>query len=99
MHLLLDSPEVIDLCKLHEVKSLYAFGSIINETEKEESDIDFIVDFKPLSLENYTDNYFKFKFSLQAFFKRKIDLLEEKAIHNPYLIASIHKSRKLIYGQ
>jgi predicted nucleotidyltransferase len=77
-------PEIIKLCENHNVKSLYAFGSVLTDSFNIESDIDLIVDFSNIQLEDYADNYFDFKFSLQDILKRPVDLLEEKAITNPY---------------
>ncbi|MDB5202894.1 MAG: nucleotidyltransferase [Ferruginibacter sp.] len=89
---------IIKLCETHKVKSLYAFGSVLTDNFNKESDIDLIVDFTNIAVEDYADNYFDFKFSLQDIFKRDIDLLEEKAIKNPYLRQSINKQRQLVYG-
>ncbi|WPO77601.1 hypothetical protein [Flavobacterium sp. KACC 22761] len=47
---------------------------------------------------DYADNYFDFKFSLEEIFKRPIDLLEEKAIKNPYFKENLNKQKQLIYG-
>ncbi len=93
------APEIIQLCKYHKVKSLYAFGSILTDSFDKESDIDLIVDFSNLPLEDYADNYFDFKFSLQDLLKRPVDLLEEKAIKNPYFRKSVDQQRQLVYGQ
>ncbi len=92
------SRDIAILCEAHKVKHLYAFGSVLTEKFNKESDIDLIVDFANISLEDYADNYFDFKFSLQDILKRPIDLLEEKAIKNPYLKNSIHQNSKLLYG-
>ncbi|WP_205624321.1 nucleotidyltransferase family protein [Dyadobacter crusticola] len=75
---------IVKLCKAHRVKSLYTFGSVLTDRFDGDSDIDLIVDFTPMQVEDYADNYFDFKFSLQDIFKRPVDLLEEKAIKNPY---------------
>lgn len=91
--------DIIKLCHHHKVKSLYAFGSILTDRFNNESDIDLIVDFSNIAVEDYADNYFDFKFSLQDILKRPIDLLEEKAIKNPYFRQSINQQRQLIYGQ
>lgn len=91
--------EIEKLCKTYNVKSLYAFGSILTKKYNPESDIDLLVDFAEIKLEDYADNYFDFKFSLQDILKRPIDLLEEKAIKNPYLRQSVNQQRELIYGQ
>jgi hypothetical protein len=91
-------PALIKLCKAHKVKSLYAFGSVLSDNFNAESDIDLIVDFASMEVEDYADNYFDFKFSLQELFKRPIDLLEEKAIKNPYFRESVNQKRQLVYA-
>jgi predicted nucleotidyltransferase len=47
---------------------------------------------------DYADNYFDLKFSLEDTFKRSVDLLEEKAIKNPYFKKALDKNKQLIYG-
>lgn len=91
--------DIVQLCKTHKVKSLYAFGSILTDNFNSESDIDLIVDFANIEVDDYADNYFDFKFSLQEMLKHPIDLLEEKAINNPYFRRSVHNQRQLVYGQ
>lgn len=91
--------DIEKLCKEHKVKSLYAFGSVLTNNFNEHSDIDLVVDFANVELEDYADNYFDFKFSLQDILQKPIDLLEEKAIKNPYFRQSLNKQRQLIYGQ
>ena len=91
--------DIITLCKNHKVKSLYAFGSVLTDSFDKESDIDLIVDFSNIAVEDYADNYFDFKFSLQDILKRPVDLLEEKAIKNPYFRMSVNQQRQLVYGQ
>ena len=93
------TPQIIKLCKTHKVKSLYAFGSVLTDQFNTNSDIDFIVDFSNINVEDYADNYYDFKFSLQNILKRPIDLIEEKAIKNPYFKKSVNQQRKLVYGQ
>ena len=91
--------EIFKLCESHKVKSLYAFGSVLNDKFNEESDIDLVVDFQQLDVLEYADNYFNLKFSLEEILKRPIDLLEEKAIKNPYFRQSLNQQRQLVYGQ
>lgn len=92
------SADIKRLCALHNVKTLYAFGSVVFDQLTEKSDVDFIVDFDAIDIKNYADNYFDFKFSLQDILKRPIDLIEEKAIKNPYFKQAVNKQRKLVYG-
>jgi predicted nucleotidyltransferase len=90
--------DITTLCKTHKVKSLYAFGSILTKDFNSESDIDLIVEFQPFDVLDYADNYYDLKFSLENILKRPIDLLEEKAIKNPYFRQTINQNKQLIYG-
>ncbi|WP_348799485.1 nucleotidyltransferase family protein [Flavobacterium adhaerens] len=90
--------DILNLCKSHKVKSLYAFGSVLTDQFTPESDIDLIVDFQPLDVLDYGDNYYDLKFSLENIFKRSVDLLEEKAIKNPFFKKTINQNKQLIYG-
>ena len=78
---------------------MYAFGSVLTTKFNSESDIDLIVEFQPLDVLDYADNYYDLKFSLESILKRQIDLLEEKAIKNPYFRKTINQNKQLIYGQ
>ncbi len=86
------------LCYNHKVKSLYAFGSVLTSNFKPTSDIDLIVDFKEVELNEYADNYFDFKFSLQDLLNHPVDLLEEQAIKNPYFKQVVNQTKELVYG-
>ncbi len=91
---------IIELCKKYHVKTLFVFGSVTNESFNEKSsDIDFLVQFLPIDLYHYFDNYMTLKIKLEKKFNRKIDLIEEQTLKNPYLIASINQQKKMIYGQ
>jgi len=47
---------------------------------------------------DYADNYFNLKFALEELLSRQIDLLENKAIKNPYLRENINNSKTLLYA-
>ena len=91
--------QIFKLCENNKVKSLYSFGSVNGTSFTEESDVDFMVDFDTNDPIEYTDQYFNLKFELERILNRSIDLLENKAIKNPFLRANIDKSKILIYGQ
>ena len=48
---------------------------------------------------DYAESYFNLKFALQELFKRPIDLLENKAIKNPYIRSNIDGSKSLTYAR
>lgn len=91
--------KIKDLCTKHSVSRLFVFGSILTNKFSKNSDIDFVVAFNDINLYDYADNYFDLKSSLEKLFQRPIDLLEEKAIKNPFLSKSIDASKQIIYGR
>ena len=86
------------LCERYRVKTLYVFGSVLTPNFDTHSDIDLLVDFLDQDPLRYTTNYFQFKFELEKLFNRKIDLLEERALKNPYFIENINQKKQLLYG-
>ena len=89
--------EIQALCENHKVKTLYAFGSVNTAGFAPESDVDLLVEFKIDDPVEYTDHYFELKFELENIFNRHIDLLESKALKNPFLKQSIDKTKVLVY--
>jgi len=90
--------KVKQLCTTYNVDTMYLFGSALNSNFNSDSDIDFLVKFKPIDLALYFENYINFKESLKKLLGREVDVLEEQTLKNPILINSINKSKELIYG-
>ncbi len=91
--------QVKRICFGNKVKSLFAFGSIITDNFNDDSDVDLVVEISEEDPLNYSDIYFKLKFQLEQLFKRKVDLLEKKAIKNSNLKDQIEKTKVLIYAE
>lgn len=93
-------PEFLSLCRQHKVRSLYAFGSsLTDQFDPKKSDIDLVVDIDTADPVEKGQLLLSFWDSLEAFFERKVDLLTENAIRNPYLKANIERTQKLIYDR
>ena len=87
-----------ELCKTYDVKTMHVFGSVCTDKFNDSSDIDMLISFKDISIEKYTDNYFELHYKLEKLFKRKIDLLTENSLANPYFIESIEETKQLLYA-
>ena len=83
---------------MYKVKRLFAFGSVLTNRFTDKSDIDLVVDFDKEKVDDYFSNFFDLKYALEKLLGRKVDLLEEQAIRNPYLKSDIDMTKKLIYG-
>jgi len=90
--------ELNKLCKLFGVKKMHVFGSASTDNFNDTSDIDLLIEFDNLTIEQYTDNYFDLHYKLQDLFGRKIDLLTEKSLSNPYFIKKIEQTKQLVYA-
>ena len=90
--------DLTDICKTYDVKTLHVFGSVCTDKFNDRSDIDILVSFKDISIEKYTDNYFDLHYRLEELFERKIDLLTENSLSNPYFIESVEETKQLLYA-
>ncbi len=94
-----DIDEIKAICIKNNVKSLFAFGSVTREDFNDSSDIDMLVDFEEKDPFKYTDLYFSLKYRLEEIFKRKVDLIEERAIKNVYFRKELNSTKVQVYGQ
>ena len=90
--------QIIALCHGNHVKELAVFGSVLTSKYSESSDIDLIVEFEQLEPHQYADCYFRLKFALEDLFHRPVDLLERKALRNPFLLSEIESKKQLLYA-
>ena len=92
--------EIAGICRRFQVRRLEVFGSAARGTDFDpaRSDFDFVVEFDPSVKAGLFDTYFPFKEALEALFGRNVDLVEEGAVENPYVRASIEQHREAVYG-
>ena len=90
--------QITQACQACQVKHLYVFGSILRDDFAEDSDVDLIVDFTTADPFEYADNYFNLKDALEGIFKRDVDLLDDRALRNPYFIKAIEHQKQLLYA-
>ena len=89
-----------ELCRIHHVRRLELFGSALDTSRfnQRTSDIDFIVEFELMTPVEHAKSYFALLEQLQDLFGLSIDLVEIKAVDNPYLLESINETRSPIYA-
>lgn len=95
----LNIKRIKELCRLHKVKTLFVFGSILTDRFNESSDVDLLVDFNgEIDYNNYADNFFSLYHALCDLFNREVDLVDAAALSNPFFINEVEQTKKLIYG-
>lgn len=87
------------ICRRHRVRRLDLFGSAARETfDPQRSDLDFVVEFEDLEPIDRAQSYFGLIEDLENLFEKDVDVVEYRAIRNPYLRSTVEESRTLIYA-
>jgi len=87
------------LCQRFHVRRLELFGSATTiEFDVRRSDLDFLVEFDTVSPAEHAEMYFGLLEALQHLLDRHVDLVESKAMRNPYFIRDVNKTRTLLYA-
>lgn len=90
--------KIKSLCRAHNVKALFVFGSACTNSFNDKSDIDLLVSFNPMDYGDYADAYFDLADKFENLFQRPVDLVTDKSLSNPYFIHSVNQTKTLIYG-
>ncbi len=92
--------EIAAICRRYDVERLEVFGSAARGTDfdPETSDADFLVQFAPESDLRVLEQFFGLIDALRDALGRPVDLVEDHEFRNPWLRASIHESRELVYA-
>jgi len=93
-------PEITKMFKEHHVKSAYAFGSVVTDKFNDDSDVDFIINMdESLEPANRGELMWNVWDKLEEILKRKVDLVSENSLQNPYFIEELNEKKVFLYGQ
>lgn len=94
--------KIIALCKKYKVAKLWVFGSILTPRFNDESDVDLSVNFDAETIQSegldWADIFFDFIEELESLFGRRVDLVCDNAVKNPYFRKELDRTKQLIYG-
>lgn len=60
--------------------------------------MDFLVEFNIEDIKKYVSNFFTLKEELEILFNREIDLIEYRAIRNPYFKEEVDETKVLVFN-
>jgi predicted nucleotidyltransferase len=94
-------PALAELCRRFQVRRLYLFGSGTGPRfDAKTSDLDFLVELSNRQpTKAYADRYLGLAESLERLFGRRVDLLTDQSIRNPFLRREVQATRQLVYEQ
>ncbi|MBI5915488.1 MAG: nucleotidyltransferase domain-containing protein [Bacteroidetes bacterium] len=92
--------DLTDLCERFGVEKLYAFGSVLTTRfNRKTSDLDLMVFMQTMPPIERGENLIALWDALEKLFGRKVDLLTDQPIKNPYLRKSVESTKQLIYDR
>lgn len=95
-----DREKIIELFRKSKVAKAFLFGSITTqEFQTEKSDIDIIIELEEMPSLEKGETLMNLWEQLEKIFERKVDLITDKPIKNPYFKKAIERSKVLIYDR
>lgn len=92
-----DRERIVEFCRKWNVTEFALFGSVLRDDFRPDSDVDVLVTFGPgggLTFENRVEMLDE----LSAIFGRKVDLVEKRAIRNPFRRYEILTTKSVVYA-
>ena len=92
-------PDLASIAARHRVKRLGIFGSAAGARfDPASSDIDFVVEFEPMTPVEHARAYFGLAEDLARAFGREVDLVELSAVRNPIFRQAVEETCREIYA-
>lgn len=91
---------LVELCRRYAVDRLYVFGSAATGGLRPSSDVDLVVSMSDrLPTGAYADRFLDFAEAVESLLGRRVDLVSEQSIRNPFFRREVEATRQLVYGQ
>ena len=97
LQITLDQAQISAFCQKWKIAELSLFGSVLRDDFRPDSDVDVLVSFEPGAPWDLWD-LMRMQEELGVIFERKVDLVEKKALQNPFRRHEILATRDLIYA-
>ncbi|HEX6865411.1 MAG TPA: nucleotidyltransferase family protein [Thermoanaerobaculia bacterium] len=89
--------EIEAFCRRWQIQELALFGSVLREDFSPESDVDVLVTFAPEAHWSSFD-LIDMQEELRDLFGREVDLVEKKALQNPFRRHEILRTHQVVYA-
>jgi hypothetical protein len=89
--------QIADFCRRWEIVEFSLFGSVLREDFGPDSDIDVLVTCADDARHTLFDGM-HMKDELERIFGRKVDLLQERWVTNPYRRRAVLRSKEVVYA-
>ncbi len=93
----IDHKKVAAFCRKWNITEFAVFGSVLRDDFRPDSDVDVLVTFGPGGGITF-DSRVEMLDELSAIFGREVDLVEKKAIRNPFRRRAILTTKEILYA-
>lgn len=93
----IDHDRIAGFCRHWRIQELSLFGSILRDDFRPDSDVDILVTFEPDAPWTLWD-LSRMRGELKELFGREVDLVEKKALRNPFRRQGILADQRVIYA-
>ncbi len=93
----LEEDDVKALCRKWQIRELAFFGSVLRDDFSSESDVDVLVTFEPEARWSLLD-FVELQKELEKIFGREVDLVEKRALRNPFRRREILRTSRVLYA-
>ncbi len=91
--------KIAELCRTHHVRRLSVFGSAVRDDfDPDRSDVDLLVEFDALPYPTSVDNFLSLETELVMLLARRVDLIRDGCIPNPFLLRVIRSEEETLYA-
>jgi hypothetical protein len=97
IHINIPREKIAEFCQKWKITELALFGSVLGGDFRPDSDIDVLVTFAPGGGITF-DNRVEMLDELSAIFGREVDLVEKRAIKNPFRRHAILTTKEVLYA-
>jgi predicted nucleotidyltransferase len=84
-------------CRRWKIRELSLFGSQSRDDAGSDSDVDLLVEYEPAADWSLLDTA-RLRAELAELFGRRVDLVRERNVTNPYRLASIRRDLRPLYA-
>ena len=95
--LVFDRERFAGFCRRWRIQELALFGSVLRNDFRPDSDVDVLVSFEPEAPWTLWD-LSRMRAELKEIFGREVDLVEKKALRNPFRRRAILADQRVIYA-
>lgn len=93
----IDHDWIAGFCRRWRIQELALFGSVLRNDFRSDSDVDVLVTFEPNAPWTLWD-LSRMRFELEELFGRRVDLVEKKALRNPFRRQAILADQQVVYA-